>query len=298
MKLTTYLSVCLFFLTLSVTLAQKTGINKVPEKALDVHGEIRGDSSLTIGPSDDTDGDSSLYFNNGKLGIGTTNPTGQFEVIGFGTFPGSPTDLTSPGGAVSVSHNTHNQDVNLMIDNVETGRFYTQGSWPKWVKYDFGTGNQKLIRQYKMILSVDAQYNPTAWTFEGSNDNSQWDVLDSRTNTTLSTSSSTFNVFDIANPSVAYRYYQINIPGSSGGNPDLYVREIELIEGPRTVADRSAFKVDSGKVTISDNYTLPVLDGSANQVISTDGNGNLSGQTPATGTSQAVTSLIPQATWA
>ena len=67
------------FITQEV-IAQRTGINKVPQTTFDVGGHIRGDSSLTIGPVGDTNSDSTVFINNGKIGVGTLIPQAALDI--------------------------------------------------------------------------------------------------------------------------------------------------------------------------------------------------------------------------
>ncbi len=56
--------------------------------------------------------------------------------------------------------------------------------FPYYVTIDFGNGNNYIISQYRLSTSsyCDAGgcYKPTVWTLEGSNDDSTWNLLDSR----------------------------------------------------------------------------------------------------------------------
>ena len=254
-------------------LAQNTGINKVPQKALDVHGDIRGDSSLTIGPEGDSNGDSSLYFNNGKLGIGTTSPTGQFEVVGIGTVLGSPDNQATGGTASASSSDLPRYGADEAFDG-DLATNWRSSNPTGWLQYDLGVA--KLINEYRVESGGLPSEVPEAWNFQGSSDGNNWTTLD--TQSSQSFTNNVFNSYPFSN-STSYRYYRIDVTAAYSGS-NFHIGELQLITNGYYVQNQEALKVDSGRITISGKYTLPVVDGSANQIISTDGSGNLSWKTP------------------
>ena len=274
---------CLIFLAGFASYAQtgKTGINKVPETTLDVHGDIRGDSSLSIGPTNDTDGDSTIFMNNGRLGIGTSSPSGQFEVVSQTTVAGSTADQTGSGTAWASSEYSSSFSADKAFDDNLSSRWFASiNVTVAQLRYDFGTGNQKIVTEYK-IHGVGS-YSPKDWTFEGSHDNSTWTVLDTKSGEYPSPSILT-SYAGFGNMT-AYRYYRLNI---TAGNDNSYlaIREVELIDSSSYTVSKEGLKVDDGSVTISGAYTLPTADGSSSgQVMTTDGSGNLSWIAPTANT--------------
>jgi hypothetical protein len=93
----------------------------------------------------------------------------------------------------------------------------------EWIKCDFGT--TKVIARYRFRTFSDTNYAPDDWTFEGSNDDSNWDTLDTVSSAGLS--GATTYTYDITN-GTAYRYYRLNI--SSGGAVGIIVPEINMYE--------------------------------------------------------------------
>ncbi len=94
-----------------------------------------------------------------------------------------------------------------------------------WLKYDFGVSTPRVVIRYTLRGQATLpQRSPKNWTFEGSNDNTNWVVLDTRTN---QTSWAGQNIYDISN-TTAYRYYRINITANNG---EAYtcISEMELI---------------------------------------------------------------------
>lgn len=74
-----------------------------------------------------------------------------------------------------------------------------------WTKYDLGAGVIKIPAAYTIRGSIYCpSYIPTAWTFEGSNNDSDWVTLDTRTGITWA-SASEIKTFEFVNIE-AYRY--------------------------------------------------------------------------------------------
>lgn len=107
----------------------------------------------------------------------------------------------------------------------------------KFLQYDFGVGNEKQIEKYTLTGEVGSYYfseAPKTWSFEGSNNGSDWDVLDTQseiTNWEIGVAKEfTFN------NSTSYRYYRWNNIIANNSNPtnDLMIGEAELMEGVYT----------------------------------------------------------------
>ena len=131
------------------------------------------------------------------------------------------------------------------FDNNLTGGSANDGSWYAYsggayqtfgvIGQDFGAGNEKIIACYRICSNGSSTaYNPEDWTFEGSNDGSNWDVLDTQTGMSAGLGTHAWNEFPITN-STAYRYYRLNITANGGGSY-LVIQEIEmLLEGSTKV---------------------------------------------------------------
>ncbi|MEK3913485.1 hypothetical protein [Paenibacillus sp. FSL H7-0331] len=103
-----------------------------------------------------------------------------------------------------------------------------------WLAYEFPT--PKTIVKYVLDFGTYSNLTyagdaPKKWTFEGTNDNSNWTILDSRSNITQwVTGDSKIFTFD---NSTAYKKYRINIiehNGSTGKNVNLDIHELEMME--------------------------------------------------------------------
>lgn len=106
---------------------------------------------------------------------------------------------------------------------------------PAWLKYDLGAGNSQRIIKYTLYRNGsqsggwhNTNASPKDWTFEGSNDNSSWTILDTETNQVI-TAGATKKEYNFTNTQY-YRYYRINI--SSSNQPSqtwVNITEMELI---------------------------------------------------------------------
>lgn len=87
-------------------------------------------------------------------------------------------------------------------------------------KVDFGAGNTWIVQSYTMTEVDAAEYlsarYPQSWTFEGSNDNSSWTTLDTKSGQ-VSVSANNKRTFPISN-STAYRYYRFSVAANGAGN--------------------------------------------------------------------------------
>jgi len=114
-----------------------------------------------------------------------------------------------------------------------TGSFTNTG----WVGQDFGSGVTKTINSYRIITSYGTTggYYPKNWTFDGSNDGTNWTTLDTQTNQTSWTTPTTsnyataWNEYTFSN-NTAYRYYRINVTANGGHGTYLIFSELELFE--------------------------------------------------------------------
>jgi len=101
----------------------------------------------------------------------------------------------------------------------DSGYWITNGTSIGWLTLDIGSGNSKKIYSYKIYVNVVPEPNraPKNWTFEGSNNNIDWTILDTQENQT-GWGSGTGREFtlDILKMSIAYRYFRLNISANNG----------------------------------------------------------------------------------
>jgi hypothetical protein len=119
-------------------------------------------------------------------------------------------------------------------DNSVSGWHSANGvNLPHWIKIDLGTGKQILkyaIVGFNSIRSAfGAGRSPKNWTFEGSNDNTTWTVLNTQTNQT-DWGTGEKRVYEFLNNTV-YRYYRIYITANNGDGQLCEIGQMELMEG-------------------------------------------------------------------
>jgi len=130
----------------------------------------------------------------------------------------------------SASSTTAGYDAFRAFNGVKT----TENPWvsavlPAWLKIDLGASGAKVVSKYNITgrSLANVNQNPKSWTLEGSNDDTNWTVLDTVTNETswidLETRSFYFD------NDTAYRYYKINIT-EVNGTTLAAIQELELIE--------------------------------------------------------------------
>ena len=134
-------------------------------------------------------------------------------------------DLTGSGTASASSEYGSEVAANAFDDNTGTD-WGANDPIPQWLKYDFGSSNEKTIQRYPIRTYVNDFRLPDDWTFEGSNNDSTWTTLDTRTNAGLA--DSTWYTYDFSN-STAYRYYRIYITGSETTDY-IEIAEMEMME--------------------------------------------------------------------
>jgi len=90
-------------------------------------------------------------------------------------------------------------------------------SYPHWLKIDTGGGNELQLRQYGLTFTGDSGGRATAWTFSGSNDDSNWQDLDEQTGQTMGESEIKYQFEN----ETAYRYYKWNFTAGAGAYVQL-----------------------------------------------------------------------------
>lgn len=75
-------------------------------------------------------------------------------------------------------------------------------------KVDFGVGNLKSVKKYALKFYSAPANCLNSWTFEGSNDNANWTVLDTQVG--QSSFAGTTKSYEFSN-AASYRYYRLNV---------------------------------------------------------------------------------------
>lgn len=112
------------------------------------------------------------------------------------------------------------------VSPTNTKSWIANGEKTGWLKFDFGSG--KTVVKY--TLSNDAHSKPgrapKSWTLQGSNNDSDWNILDTQTDVAIWTSQEMRTY--IISSSASYRYYKLDITANHG-DTFLTIGELELI---------------------------------------------------------------------
>lgn len=146
------------------------------------------------------------------------------------------TGNSTPSGTASSSSNYSTSQPFWGFNN--TNDTWTANGTTGWLKYDFGSGVTKTITKYSVSQGAFSGRAPYSWTFEGSNDDSNWTVLHTVTNDNSWSNYQTKNY--TCSLSGAYRYYRINITLSGGASGLCEINKLGLYEAVTEFYDRSA----------------------------------------------------------
>lgn len=144
------------------------------------------------------------------------------------------TSATTPKGVASASTYLPEVYPYLAFDGngSSSNAWATNAVKTGWLKYQFE--NSKCITNYKILPVPTATFvttrSPVSWTFEGSNDDISWTILDTRTAQT-SWSTGTYKSYSFTN-TTNYLYYRINITANGG---DTYLQIAELLMLPSSL---------------------------------------------------------------
>lgn len=159
------------------------------------------------------------------------------------------TGLTTPSGTASATSSFVNEEPWRAFDR-STSSFATFGTGSGgYLRYDFGSGNSKIINFYSMIgfRSGIGERSPKTWTLEGSNNGTTWTTLDTQTNAPAWTANES-RTYKTSN-TTAYRYYQINVSAIQAGgsfNDAVNIIELNLMSSVQTTMELQV-KVDSAR---------------------------------------------------
>src|SRR6476661_3864851 len=154
-----------------------------------------------------------------RVGVGTSAPQAPLHVQ-------APENLYAPNFATSffdLSSNSGQSSLYALLDgNATTAWQNAPSPGPHVVQHT--TSTPRIVRRYSVMLNLRPQ--PFQWELLGSNDNSTFTVLDTRTAPTAPiTTTSDLLTYDISN-TVGYRYYRLRFTAGTGGNvtisPILY----------------------------------------------------------------------------
>lgn len=155
------------------------------------------------------------------------------------------TSTTAPSGTViGLSGGAGNEGWRAFdkILNAPTYLWVPSATVPKgWVGYTFPTNQRIVIYAVTGAFAVDK--SPKNWTFEGSNDATNWTVLDTQTN--ISFASNERKQFTTSNRT-AYKSYRLNITVNNGNATQVSIQELELYD--ITFNDKFLISLGDGEV--------------------------------------------------
>lgn len=133
------------------------------------------------------------------------------------------TSNTAPSGIASANSND-TLAYNAFDNNSFTGWNPTSGT-TGWLRYKFASA--KVINRYA-ITPQQAARAPKTWTFQGSNDGSDWTTLDTQTNITGWVDNTPRTPFSFSN-TIAYLYYRLNVTANNG-DASLMIAELAMYQ--------------------------------------------------------------------
>lgn len=151
------------------------------------------------------------------------------------------TDVCTGGVASASSYYGVGYEADKAFDNNFTAtKWATPAGYsyaaPSWIKYDLGAGNEKTVVSYTITSGDDAPTrDPMNWTFEGSNDNVNWTVLDTQIGQSWSSRLQT-KVYGPFINLTAYRYYRLNISANHGSTL-TQITEVEFCQDTPALDD-------------------------------------------------------------
>lgn len=139
-------------------------------------------------------------------------------------------DRTDYGGIITASSQIHESESKEMaFDNDVNTKWLTSFTATGWIEFQFPVGNQYAITSYSISSANDApERDPGSWTLYGSNDNINWDVVDTRTGQSWDQRFSR-REFECASPN-AYNSYLLDITSNNGSSNLTGFSEMELLE--------------------------------------------------------------------
>lgn len=100
------------------------------------------------------------------------------------------------------------------FDRNPGSKWFGYNSPTGWIQYDFGAGNEQVVKRYTLNSADVDTRDPKDWTFLGSQDGSSWPPLNSQSNQTF-THRMQQKVYAIGN-TTAYRFYRLDVTANNG----------------------------------------------------------------------------------
>ncbi len=163
------------------------------------------------------------------------------NVTGYPFIPG----IVAPDAITATASQQINtgEGAQKAADGDPTSKWLTQAT-TGWLRFELD--EPKIIKSYVMVTANDApDRNPRNWTVEGSQNGSDWTVLDTQTDQ-LPTSLSPFTRVDydtLSGNTTAYKFYRLNITANRG-NSLTQLADWELFEDTSEPVPDEPMRVD------------------------------------------------------
>ncbi|MGG1156232.1 discoidin domain-containing protein [Brevibacillus formosus] len=133
----------------------------------------------------------------------------------------------TPSGVASASSGTTNHPW-YAFNGDTTNYWYSTGiptiTSPEWIAYEFP--EPKIVKRYDILSYTSGDGGrPRDWTFEGTNDGVNWDVLDRRSNNTW-----TDKIEIIIDNNTPYKKYRVHVTDRVGSNTYVRIGDIRMYE--------------------------------------------------------------------
>jgi len=189
-------------------------------------------------------------FRNGRVGIDTETPQGQFHISSKRLDPNASLVNLVGGGTASILFESSRPAENAFDNSLIT---FISSPLNGWIQYEFPTST--VVNSYTMELSTDTlsasnisifeESRPRSWYLEASNNQSDWIRLDSKENYNFVVLPAVQEKFYFYNPT-AYKFYRITIT-ENFGTPQFIISEISFYNANTLDAD---IIFNSGDVTL------------------------------------------------
>jgi hypothetical protein len=146
------------------------------------------------------------------------------------------TSNSTPSGAAFSSGVQGAQAAYLAFDQTDSTYWQSSALNTGIIGYQFTSG--KIIKQYAFYSWSTNQFNPTNWTFQGSNDGVSYTTIE--TVTAPSPTINTLYVRNVTSNTTAYTYYRMNITAVQFINNRPIVRELQLTESTGSIYGTTA----------------------------------------------------------
>lgn len=132
------------------------------------------------------------------------------------------TSNTAPSGIASASSNVNDSEYCAFDGKTSTGWNTATNTTNGWLRYTFQ--NPTIVDAYVLTDAYGSNRQPKDWTFEGSNDGSQWTVLDTRTNEVVKSATKEYFFTN----EIPYTSYRINVTANNGYNIFLGITGLSM----------------------------------------------------------------------